>query len=600
MQLFSVLAVKSLEYRPNPDLSILQFFSNQFCGNAPYQGVVLFPCVNLELVRRSFRWKHVYLIPLKSALLFGHDLSFMDLTVYLVSLSWQMVKPACRRHSSTVSEPKIHTKTPRVSHLNFSNPLNTPTHQPFSRADDPSLQVFQNIAMDSACDFSSSQKELDTQPTKEAIEASANLAKLIQQHSKTQGPQMATNSEKPTTSKPVEEMGTVAPSSPAPRRVPTAQMVSEIPATSPLGPRRNPTSLTSPQAFFPATASASAASAASAPIISSSPEMAVTKQAAKNHTPKKTGLTTPAPATAPSASRDAALADHVQNTNLLSRAKSPPNGVKKRKFLTSDSVSDSEEKHGRGRLRTRPEELPLQQRRLSALFPRASIATSSRFTPSSLLLKQTQATAVNIKGDLRPEFCSEDPRLWPGRGDYVAFLQEYGSKPETFHSDPVRACINHEAHEDKPRGHGVCATCRRACIHHIKATRPELFGIAWWPLCNACSEYALRHATSTPESCSCGKSMLCFECQSQEVESRHIKNGVEASSRRRTFVGMMDGDEHVVKMGWPSCECGGVIEPNYRLMKCVGCQGLTVRTNDAGMAIARETAVRKKALGWAC
>ncbi|CAD6564844.1 MAG: hypothetical protein ASARMPRED_005704 [Alectoria sarmentosa] len=216
-----------------------------------------------------------------------------------------------------------------------------------------------------ATPFSSPQKQLDTQPKKEAIDASAHLAKLIQQHSKTKDPQMATTSKEPTTPKLVEMMHTFEPSSSAPRRAPTAQMVplppntavttapagpvtTETSKSSLFGPRPSSMTLSNSKAFFPATASPSLLVA---PIIPSSSTAALKKSAIEKCSPKKPKTTmTPAPAIAPSAS-------HVQNTKLLSRAKNHTNGVKKRQRIRTSSSPKSasalesvpEEKRGRGR-----------------------------------------------------------------------------------------------------------------------------------------------------------------------------------------------------------------------------------------------------------
>ncbi|CAD6571740.1 MAG: hypothetical protein ASARMPREDX12_004674 [Alectoria sarmentosa] len=291
-----------------------------------------------------------------------------------------------------------------------------------------------------ATPFSSPQKQLDTQPKKEAIDASAHLAKLIQQHSKTKDPQMATTSKEPTTPKLVEMMHTFEPSSSAPRRAPTAQMVplppntavttapagpvtTETSKSSLFGPRPSSMTLSNSKAFFPATASPSLLVA---PIIPSSSTAALKKSAIEKCSPKKPKITmTPAPAIAPSAS-------HVQNTKLLSRAKNHTNGVKKRQRIRTSSPpksasaleSVSEEKRGRGRPRTRPEEQPLQQNRQhrspiqpSLPFPRTCFSNqsnSSLFAPSGFPLQQAQAVTFNINGDSQPIFCSEEPRLWPG------------------------------------------------------------------------------------------------------------------------------------------------------------------------------------------
>lgn len=78
-----------------------------------------------------------------------------------------------------------------------------------------------------------------------------------------------------------------------------------------------------------------------------------------------------------------------------------------------------------------------------------------------------------------------------------------------------------------------------------------------------------------------------------------MKNRVEAEFRRRTFVGkgMMDGDVSTIKLGF-ACECGRDVEPDSKLMKCVGCQGISAKKYDPRIAIAQETAFAKAALAW--
>ncbi|KAF6219386.1 hypothetical protein HO133_005212 [Letharia lupina] len=487
-----------------------------------------------------------------------------------------------------------------------------------------------------ATPFSSPEKELKTQPAKEAIEvieASANLAKLIQQHSKPKDPQGATPSEEPTTSRPVETMNTFTLSSSAPRRAPIAQMVPLSPnvavtttpaatadpvksTTSLFGPCPSPTNVSSPQACFPVTAPSSLRSSS---ILPSSPTASAKKAIPTKFTSKNPQITlTPAPATAPSAFKDAALAAHVQNRKLLSPVTQQPTGVKKRQHIRTSSPPKSaltpesvpEGKPRRGRPRTRPEVQPPHRNRQyrppiqpSTPSPQTGVpnrSNSSQFAPSAFPLQQQQAVTFNINGDSKPSFCSEEPRLWPGRGDYVGTLLHFDSKPETIHSEPIQACTNHAAHQDphEPPGHGVCATCHHGARRSIKATRPELFGPAWWPLCKACGDNELLHTDPKKKGCSCGKQWLCFACQTQELERRTMKNCVEAEFRRRTFIGKgMDGDVETVVIGW-ACECGGEIGPNATLVKCIGCQGLGVGKIDSLVAIARESALMKTALAW--
>ncbi|CAF9907449.1 hypothetical protein IMSHALPRED_005532 [Imshaugia aleurites] len=283
-----------------------------------------------------------------------------------------------------------------------------------------------------------SQKEQITQPTKEAIDASANLAKLIQQHSKFKDPQEAASSEKLATSRPEAIVETFAPFSSAPRRAPTAQMVPLAPnaagttaraaiatpktsTTSLSGPCSSPTTISNPQAMFPPTALRPLSLVS---ILPSSPIVSSKKSTPKKSTSKTPKITlTPAPATAPSAFKDAALAAHVQNTKFLLPVKQETNGVKKRQnvrtspppksVLTPQSVPEG--KRGRGRPRTRREEQPLQESRQhrpplqpSTTTPRPCLSNQPK---PPLPLQQQQSVTLNTNSDLVPDFCSEEPRL---------------------------------------------------------------------------------------------------------------------------------------------------------------------------------------------
>lgn len=468
----------------------------------------------------------------------------------------------------------------------------------------------------------------------------ANQSKLPQYSSKSKE-QIAVASKGPNTSKPGEKMNTFAPSSPAPRPAPTAQMVPLPPnaavTTTPTAMAARETSTTSlcdsspgpmgilrSQAFFPATAPPSLPSPPVLP--SSSPTCSSKKSLSKKFISKTPKITlAPAPATAPSAFKDPARAVHIRNTRLLSPVRQQTNGVKKRQHIRTSSPLISEvtpksvpdEQRGRGRPRTRSEERPSRQNtqdrlpvRSSKPFPQiesSNQSNSSLVAPPAFALQQQQAVRTqqqpvtfSINGDLQPALCAEEPRLWPGRGDYVASLLQFNLKPDTIHSEPIKACTNYTAHKDprKPHGHGVCTTCHQRSRRHLKATRPELFDSAWWPLCKACSDHELLHGDPKRKGCSCGKIYLCFSCETQWLERRNMKNSVEAEFRRRTFIGEgMDGDVKTVRMGW-NCECGEEIGPNATLMKCIGCQGLHVGKIDPLEAMARAHSLTRTALAW--
>ena len=480
-----------------------------------------------------------------------------------------------------------------------------------------------------ATPLSTPQKELNTQQTKEVIDASIGLAKLRHQHSKPKEPQTPTTFKfkDATTSKPVRMMDALAPSPSAQRRAPTAQMVPlpanaaatttpaaiihpEKPTTSPSGPCPSTMNASNSQAYFPMIAPTSLSLSSS---LQSSPT------AYTRPTPTKPPITlTPAPATAPSAFKDAALAAHVQNTRVLSSTKQQTNKVKKRQYVRTSSPlksastpeSVSEGKRGRGRPCTRAEEQPLQQSRQHRQpvqpftpFPPTGFPNPSRSSLSALPAFPTQhqqTVTFRSNGDPNPTLCSEEPRLWPGRGDYVATLYRFNVRPETIHSAPIYACANHAAHQDPQAlyGHGVCTTCRHGAIRHLKVTKPELLGSAWWELCKTCGDNEMLRFEPARKGCTCCKKWLCFSCQTEEIERRGMKNSVEAEVRRRTLVGVrMDRGLKTVTVGW-ACKCGRDIGPDATLSKCIGCRGMRVGGVEPQEAAAREKTLRKTALAW--
>ena len=340
---------------------------------------------------------------------------------------------------------------------------------------------------DSKPDRSAPLTELDPQGSQEAS-AHLHLARLIRHHFKPKDPQTMS------ASKPMYTKEGFAPSS-SQRRAPTAQMVplpsnaavtpspaTAIPGTSTarhIGLDSSSTTMENPQVFFPATVLSSSLPTPS--ILPSTPpalskQPAPKKSISKQQTPKI--LLTPAPATAPNAFKDTALAALVQNTKFLSPVKQRTNGVKKQQRpqilsssptpkLASTPESVPEEKRGRGRPRARLEEHPLQEDRKywppllsSTPIPRTVPSTqsnSSVSTPSSDARLQQHVVTPNIDDDRTPTFCSEEPHLWPGRGDHVALLLYIDSKPAIVHSEPIQSCANHAAHQDSrdPHGHGT-------------------------------------------------------------------------------------------------------------------------------------------------
>lgn len=484
--------------------------------------------------------------------------------------------------------------------------------------------------------FSSPQKEPDTQPTKGAIDASANLARLIQQHLKPKEQQTTATlmSKKAMTFKPATAMDAVVPSPSAPRRAPTAQMVPLPPSAAataaPAAITTPVASTVSPFGKCPSIMGASntqafshiaALKSSSLSLKSTLPPSAIgssEKYLPQKSTPKTPKITlTPAPATAPSAFKDVAFASGVQNTKLLSPLKQPTNGIKKRQYTKrsplkslSTPVSLPEAKCGPGRPRTWIEEHSLQRKKQfrppvqpATPLNRTGVldqASSSLTAPSALPNQQQQPATLKINRDLNPHLCSEEPRLWPGRGDYVASLHRFHSKPEAIHSEPVQACANRASHQDSPsaHGHGVCITCRYCAHRHLKGTRPELLGSAWWPLCKTCSDAEMLHIEPSRKGCSCWNKWLCFSCLMEEVEKRNAKNSVEAEFRRRHFVGKgMDGNVKTVITGW-ACECGKEIGSGATLMRCVGCRGMRIGKVDPQDVAAREETLRKTALAW--
>lgn len=495
---------------------------------------------------------------------------------------------------------------------------------------------------------SSRQKEPDTQPTKGASDHPLGLPivvqKLDQQLSKEREQRRAATqmSNESVAFKPATAMDGHVPSPSAPRRAPTAQMVGLPPSAAVTAA---PAAITSPAASteFPhgpcQSASAMGASNTQAcnhvtapgslpvSLNSSSPSSAIAsseKCLPKKSTPKAPKITlTPAPATAPNAFRDTAFVPGVQNTKLLSPVKQQTNGIQKRKYtkrskpdLPSTPDSVPEEKRGPGRPRTtstRVEEQSLEQKtqHRPPVQPATSLnngtavpnqpSSSSPAGPSALPTQQQQPATLRSNHVSNPLLCSEDPRLWPGRGDYVSSLQNFDSTPSAIHSEPVRACSNRAAHQDPAQGahgHGVCTTCRNGAYRHLEGTRREKLGSAWWPLCNTCSSQASQASKSHTEpqrnGCSCATRWLCCSCLTEEVETRHARNTVEAESRRNLVGRGMDKDASTVITGW-LCECGKAIGPGPRVMKCVGCQGTRIGAVNPKEEAAREKAFRKMA-----
>ena len=432
----------------------------------------------------------------------------------------------------------------------------------------------------------------------------------------------------------------------APRRAPIAQMVplppnaavtTAAPAVTNLGgpPNShhypgdgiypNTISIVDPRAFFPTTASTISLAA---PILASTPTVPK-KECARQRSASKVTLT-PAPITALSAFNDATLASHVQDVKVRAPARQQQtSGVTKRKNVkksprpksTGTPEGVAAEKRGRGRPRNRAEVQqpllqqdgeyrPKEQLRKQAKQHQPALQiptpvpqtyspnpfTPFQSTPSAFPRQQQRAIAVDTDGAV----CAEEPRRWPERGDYVASLQTFDSKPEPIHSDPVHFCANHAAHENplQPLGHAVCTSCRNAANRHILVARPGLASSAWWPLCETCGEDERLRLKPAREGCSCCRKWLCFWCQTEEVEIRCAKNRVEAECKRRTIVrGGMDGDDPTVELGW-ACDCGRTIGPNATLLRCAGCQGLKYGRFDQQEAVSREENLRKAALAW--
>ena len=84
------------------------------------------------------------------------------------------------------------------------------------------------------------------------------------------------------------------------------------------------------------------------------------------------------------------------------------------------------------------------------------------------------------------------------------------------------------------------------------------------------------------------------------IERREAKNDAEAEARRRTLIekALIDGGEvSTVTTGW-ACECGEEVGPGPTLMKCVGCDGMTVGKVEPKETAAREERLRGTALAW--
>ena len=495
--------------------------------------------------------------------------------------------------------------------------------------------------------FSSPQKELASQKRADARDPPATQARLIRQHSKPKDPQTPATSEASPISKPVETMGIFAPSTLTQRRAPIAQMVPlppvaavttkpavvtiapEMLTKSLFGQFSTPVGTSDPAVSFPATAPASFSLTSIMP-----PTRAASskKPIPKEHTPKKTIFKkatprnpkialTPAPATAPTAFKDAAAAAHVQNTKLQTTARRRLNGVRTSSPLQSVSTPEpvAQEERGRGGSPPRSEEQSLYEerpfeppkQRRPPVHPRTpsprsgddyqTISSGSSFAPSpSPLQEGEQYVTFDLNGDVVPKFCSEEPRLWPTKAtsDYVRRLQYFNSMPQSTHSEPIQACANQEAHTDKRHGHGVCSGCRTNAFRWIQATTPEVWLSAWWPLCKVCGNDEMQRTDPGMRGCSCARTWLCFSCQMLKLEMRGVKNSVEADSRRSIFpADGKDGQVESVTFDF-ACRCGRAVEPDATVLTCVGCGGVRFGTLDRKGIRDHEEVLRRTALAW--
>ena len=500
--------------------------------------------------------------------------------------------------------------------------------------------------------LSSSQRELNSQKRAKACDPPATPAQLIRRHLKSKDPQTQATSEASSISKPVETMGIFAPSTLTQRRAPVAQMVPlpsvaavttkpAVATTTPetltrslFGQFSIPVSASDPAVSFPATAPASFSlssimpSTRPASLRKPTPKVSTPKEPIpkepipkktilKKATPRKPEITlTPAPATTPTAFKDAALAAHVQNTKLQTPAKRRLNSVKTSSPLQSVSTLEpvAEEERGRSGSRTSSEEQSLEphkQRRPPAQprtpSPRPSdssyqtISSASSSAPSTSPLQQgEQYVTFDLNGDVVPKFCSEEPRLWPANAtsDYVRRLQHFNSMPETIHSAPVQACANHAAHTDKRHGHGVCGSCRTNAFRWIQATTPEVWLSAWWPLCKVCGNDDMQRTDPGMRGCSCARTWLCFSCQMLKLEMRAVKNSVEADFRRKIFpADGKDGEVEAVTFDF-ACQCGKAVESDSTVLKCVGCEGVRFGKLSRQGVFDHEEVLRKNVLAW--
>ena len=84
------------------------------------------------------------------------------------------------------------------------------------------------------------------------------------------------------------------------------------------------------------------------------------------------------------------------------------------------------------------------------------------------------------------------------------------------------------------------------------------------------------------------------------VERLDAKNEAEGEARQRTLIekALIDGGEvSTVTAGW-ACQCGEEIGPGPTLMKCVGCDGMTVGKVKPKETAAREERLRETTLAW--
>ncbi len=203
----------------------------------------------------------------------------------------------------------------------------------------------------------------------------------------------------------------------------------------------------------------------------------------------------------------------------------------------------------------------------------------------------------------QPTFCSEEPRLFNGRSLVDALLAMEETDP-IGHSELIKTCRNHRAHENTGMPHGVCSSCRILAAQHIAEVHPELTKYRWWPLCQECSIRKVNVSRAANEGnlakCSCNKRWYCYSCKMEKLEQRKTKIELEFDFGRdfMGWGGVSANDVQTVNIGTLKCNCGNALGPQGDVIECVGCRGLANFDWDTDMVNARAAKLTERIMQW--